>query len=404
MAVPEISLSNQPADMRLHILLAKVRLSSSEMDQARDLLGHVQSWSAFTDVARRNFSLPLLRFHLSRIDGIEVPEDIWNEIQKQANDTAFYNMRMIAAQKRFRDMCLASNGVDGVFFKGVNMAVRFYGDAGLRPCRDIDVLVPPDTIRTVLQKAVDTGYVPVSPEARPIPIKSERDIDAVLRFGESVTLVTPEGVVIDLQDRLDKHSGIFSQFDVFAQSVPSDVGGTRFQTLPTAFLFNYLCHHHTRHTWSRLHWLSDLDAICTSEHFDQDETLSLSETLGQSGTVKASLELRQLMSTDTVWDDSADMSHGKTFLKLSILNLPGDLALEKKLGMQMIGGEFMYRWQARPDLITKARRGWWRTLLQPTVSHYARMPLPRALQWLYVYPRLADIVYRTIKRVRPIKR
>ena len=403
MAVPAIRLSDQPASVRLQILLAKVRLSRSEAAQASARAGQVASWPAFLSVGRRNFSVPLMRHHLASLRA-DIPGETWDEMQQQANQTAFYNMRMGAAQKRFRDLCLTPNGIEGIFFKGVNLAIRFYGAAGLRPCRDIDVLVPRAAMKDVLRASVDAGYVPVSPEAQPIEVRSERDVNAILRFGESITLVTPEGVVIDLQDRLDKHSGIFSGFGVFDKSVPNTVAGETFQTLPTAFLFNYLCHHHTRHTWSRLHWLSDLDAICTSDHFDEAETLALAEELGQPGTVRASLELHQLMSTDTRWDDSPELERGKTFLKLCILNLPGDLALEKRLSMQMIGGEFMYRWQARPDLIARARRGWWRSILHPPVSHYARMPLPGPLQWLYIYPRLADLVHRTLQRIRPINR
>lgn len=401
MNLSDVRLSEQNADIRLLILLAKVRLDPAELEQAQVLLGQIQSWTDFVEKAARNFSLPLLRRNLSLLDRTRIPQDVWDNIQTKANATAFNNMRMIAAQKTFRTRCLAPLGLDALFFKGVNLALKYYPDAGLRPCRDIDVLVPPNSLRQVLQKAISEGYTPVTPEAHVIPTATERDLTAILTLADSVTLVAPEGVVIDLQDHLDKHSGIFSEYDVFANAEAFDVAGESFATLPTAFLLNYLCHHHTRHTWSRLHWLSDLDAICTSESFDRTATLDLAETLGQRGTVEAGLELHQLMSTHTPWDDSPDLERGKTFLKLCILNLPGDLALEKRLSARMMGGEFMFHWQARPDLIAKARRGWWKSVFRPTVSQYVSRPLPRKFQWLYIFPRAFDLFRRATQRFLP---
>ena len=233
---------------------------------------------------------------------------------------------------------------------------------------------------------------------------SLRDINAILRFGDCATIVSPEGAVIDLQDHLDKHSGIFSAHDPVKTAEAVPMAGDRFFTLPTTFLFNYLCHHHTRHTWSRLHWLSDLDALCSSDQFDREATLALADELGQRGTVEAGLELHQLMSSDTPWDDGPELARGKAFLKLCILNLPGDLELEKQLSLGIMGGEFMYPWQASPELIAQARRGWWRSIFQPTVSQYARMPLPGALHWVYFVTRPFELMYRAQKRARPLKR
>jgi hypothetical protein len=405
MSFPVIKLAEQRSHVRLQILLAKVRLSPSEVAQANALLQDIDDWSYFSETAFRNFSLPLVRANLRALDRTAIPRDFWDKVHAKANDTAFQNMRMIAAQKQFRERCLDPLGLDGLFFKGVSMAARYYPDLGLRPSRDIDVLVPKGTFETVLRASMKAGYVPVSPDATITPMTSKRDINALLRFADGATLLTPDGgVVIDLHDHLDKHSGIFADYDLFGNAEPFRIGGVAFSMLPTAFLFNYLCHHHTRHTWSRLHWLSDLDAICTSDDFDPREALALADQLGQRGTVEASLDLHRLMSTDTPWDDSADMAHGKEFLKLAILNLPGELALEKQVSLHLMGGEFMYDWQARPDLIARARRGWWRSIFRPTVSEYARMPLPRPFQWVYFITRAFELFRRTQQRMRPIKR
>lgn len=404
MSEHSIDLTAQPDDIRLQILLAKVRPSPAEQARVAELAPRIRDWAGFARMAKRNFSLPLVRRNLATLKEGMIPPETWDQIQQGATQAAFHNMAMIRAQDQFRKTCLAPLGVGGIFFKGVSIAATYYPDLSLRPCRDIDLLVPKGTLRALINKALSEGYVPVSPDGRVVPLTSARDVDALLRFGDSVTLVTPDGVVIDLQDHLDKHSGIFTGYDLFANASSYQVAGLRFATLSTDFLLNYSCYHHTRHTWSRLHWLSDLDAICSSDQFDRDAALELADRLGQRGTVEASLELHQLMGSDALWDNSDHLQRGKAFLSLSIRNLKGDLALEKKLSLSLKGGEFMYSWQASLDLIRRARRGRWRSIFRPTVSLYARLPLPRALHWVYYVIRFFELSYLLLDRLRPARK
>ncbi|EDQ03417.1 hypothetical protein DSM14862_04078 (plasmid) [Sulfitobacter indolifex] len=404
MAIPSINLSDQTADIRLLILLAKTRLSTNEAAAAKELVASVIDWCGFADLGQRNFNLPLIRRHLRAIDDGTVPATFWERVDPAANQVAYQNMRMILAQKKFVETVTAPLGYDALFFKGPSMAAQFYPDVGLRPCRDVDALIPKGSLRPIINKCLAEGYLPVAPDGKATPLTSKRDINAILRFNDSVTMIAPEGIVIDLQDHLDKHSGMFNSLNLFDEADSFEIAGTTFSTLPLTFLFNYLCHHHTRHTWSRLHWLSDLDAICSSEHFDRDVAVALAEELGQRGTVEGCLELYTLISTDTPWSDTSEMHRGKSLLKLCILNLPGNLALEKQLGLRMMGGEFMYHWQARPELVAQARRGWWRTIFRPTLSQYVSYPLPEMLQWLYFIPRAFELFQRTRQRLRPVKR
>lgn len=395
-----LNLDFQPAQTRLQILLAKLHLSPVEIEDANALLANIGDWHAMSQASIRNFSLPLTRRNLMRLDHSVVPKPVWDAIQNAANATALRNMRIVGAQKRFLTDCLTPLGIQGVFFKGINLAAQYYPDVGLRPCRDIDVLVPKGTLRTVINQALAQGYLLIAPDINARPMSSERDINAVLRYGKSATLISADGMMIDLQDYLDKSSGIFDNYDVFSDHDTVQIAGASFSTMKPAFLFNYLCHHHARHTWSHLYWLSDIDAMISSKTFDKTEVLALADQLGQTGTVEASLELHRLMSSQTPWDNGPDLARGKAFLQLCIANLPGGLATEKRVGLKLIGGEFMFPWQARPALMAKARRRWWSTIFRPTILQYSKTPLPEMLQWLYYFPRFFTLVYQVYVRLR----
>lgn len=387
-------------EMRLQIAFAKIGFTEEERLAAEALARQVTRWDLFIQTSARNFSLPNMRMHLTKMDPGCIPPAVHEELKAAANASAMRNMLLISAQQRFKEKCLDPLGAEAVFFKGITLVSQYYPDLGLRPCRDIDVLVRPATLRPIVLKAIDEGYHFVVPGLAEHPLVEPSEIEAALHYRNDASLITPEGMAIDLQVTLDKYSGIFAKEDVMGQAVPVMLGGKEFMTMPPAFLFNYLCHHHARHVWSRLHWLSDLDAMASSPGFDRDEAIALATRLNQRGTVEASLEMQRLMSPAATWQEAPDTWRGLKFLELSLRNLSGDLDLEKRIGFNMKGGEFMFDWQAGASLIRRARWQHWRKILQPTIRQYTRFPLPRGLRWLYVFPRLIHLLERTRDRVR----
>ncbi|MEM8979231.1 MAG: nucleotidyltransferase family protein [Pseudomonadota bacterium] len=394
-----LDLSAQAPEVRLQILAAKTVLSPEEQARFQDLLQRITEWTSLGQSATRNFSLPLLRKHIkSHSNQDHIPRAFYGKLDEGANRIALRNLMHLQCQKTFNSEVLEAASIPGVWFKGVTMATQYYPDVGLRPCRDLDVIVPKGALEGVLKRALDSGYRLVSPDRLMKDLSSPRDLRALLRYGDSATLVAQEKFVIDLQERLDKHSGIFDRFNVFKNAPTVRAGGTDFLTMPPAFLLNYLCHHHTRHTWSRLHWLSDLDAMVAHPDFDVEEVLSMADDLGQRGTVEASLELNALMSVDESWDEPSTWPRGKAFMSMAVQNLPGKMDIEKQLQLNLIGGEFLFDWQARPEIIAKARRAWWRDIFKPTISQYGRFPLPEVLQWIYYIPRFWELTHQTITR------
>ncbi|MDW3223633.1 MAG: nucleotidyltransferase family protein [Paracoccaceae bacterium] len=386
------------AEMRLHIAFAKVRLCDKERKAAEEFARQITHWDRFIETAARNFSLPNIRMHLAQMDEKCVPPQVHKQLNEAANASAIRNMMLISAQRQFKEKCVDPLGQEAVFFKGITLVGQYYPDLGLRPCRDIDVLVRPDALRGIVLQAIDCGYEFVVPGQSDHPLVEPSEIDAALHYRNDASLLSPEGMAIDLQVKLDKYSGIFADVDVMAQAVPVTLGGKEFLTMPPVFLFNYICHHHARHVWSRLHWLSDLDAMITSPGFDVDATIDMAGQLNQRGTVEASFEMQRLMSPCADWEPAPDTWRGLKFLELSLRNLSGDLDLEKKIGFSMKGGEFMFDWQAGSSLIRRARWQHWRKILQPTIRQYTRFPLPRGLRWLYVFPRFVHLIARTRDR------
>ncbi|MEL7166111.1 MAG: nucleotidyltransferase family protein [Pseudomonadota bacterium] len=388
------------SENKLLLLFSLVSLTSVQKDEARKLLADLPDLYPLLETAARNYALPTVARHLRDLDALPQDADQRREIDETLNRQGLHNLRMVHALSKFVAHCIEPAGIDFVVFKGVTLAHQYYPDVGLRPCRDIDIAVRPEHLERLVRIAIEAGYILRAPNGRGGAITEERDIRALMTYARSAVLISSEGIAIDLQPGIDKFSGIFDGIDVLGNPHHLDLGGRHVPVLSDALVFNYLCHHHARHLWSKLHWITDIDAVLKSPGFDLAKSLQLADLLGQRGTVDGTLQLHALASDPGSWRENTDRAHahGAQFLRLCLENLAGDVALEKRIAMGMIGGEFMYPWQATPELLQRARRNWLRAMLRPSFHQYQSLPLPRQLQWLYYPSRLWQLVFGGMAR------
>jgi len=375
---------------RLLLLLSVIELTEPQRVFAQHLIGQISDWQGLFQTAARNHSLPLMARHLRSLGYPDAARPFIDEVQAAVAQQAIHNLKTVSELRKFVENCIHPLGMPFVVFKGITLTRRFYPDLGLRPCRDIDIAIESDNLEPLIRKALSEGYVLYAPNGKGGGLSRERDIIALLKYARSAVLISPSGIAIDLQPGIDKFSGIFDRYNVFDNLQSLDFGGLSLPVLPPEFLFNYICHHHARHLWSRLHWLSDLDALLRSPQMNLDRARAMADRLGQRGTIDAAVELHSLVATPAPWDEKMQ-GHGWEFLRLCLLNLSGDLELERRMALHMIGGEFMFRWQADEYLLQKARRNWIKTMLTPSFHQYQMIPLPAALQWLYYPTRLMQL-------------
>ncbi|NDW00447.1 nucleotidyltransferase family protein [Salipiger sp. PrR002] len=385
-------------DNQFLLLMSLFSLSESQKEFARALSGEVSDWEVVFRSAARNHSLPQLARNLREIGWPDAARPFQTEVQEAVAQQALQNLKVVSELRRFVETCVYPLDINFVVFKGIVLAREFYPDIGLRPCRDIDIAVEPQRFAQLLRKALQEGYQLYAPNGKGGVLTKEPDIKALLKFARSAVLISPSGIAIDLQPGIDKFSGIFASYDLFDNLKMLDFGGLSLPVMEPEFLFNYICHHHARHLWSRLHWLSDVDALLHAPSFDLRRVRSLAQEFGQLGTVEATLEFHALAAAPERWGDQTT-GRGAEFLRLCLLNLSGDLDLEKRMAMHMMGGEFMFSWQADSDLLRKARKNWLRTMLQPSFHQYQFCPLPPAMQWMYYPSRIAQLFSSGLRRL-----
>ncbi len=137
----------------------------THLDKAATLVEQPDfSWPAVLAVAAEQGLLPLLYGLLDRQAWI--PEDVRCELQ-QAYTMTLLRYRLLRGELDRLLRRLRAGAVPVLVLKGVALAETIYPDPAWRPMHDMDLLVPPETVPTVMALLAQEGYRPVAPEVAP---------------------------------------------------------------------------------------------------------------------------------------------------------------------------------------------------------------------------------------------
>jgi putative nucleotidyltransferase-like protein len=157
-------------------------------------------------------------------------------------------------------------GIPSVILKGCAISLRYFGDVGLRPMGDIDVLVPPEHARTALGRLVEAGWLDVT-ERRPG--------GTVFRHTHAFSLEGGPHVGCDLHWTIGEHMLVGPGQDPTARfwpvAQPFEVAGVRTLALnDTDQLLHVILHGAQPGGPSRLQWITDAAQILRTSEMDWD--------------------------------------------------------------------------------------------------------------------------------------
>lgn len=161
--------------------------------------------------------------------------------------------------------------------KGPVLAQMLYGDVTLRPCTDLDLLVPPQEFERAQAALVSMGF------------RSVTEIDNYHRKFERA------GVFVELHFRTA--SPATPHFDLgraWERSEITDFRGRTVRSLSRADLILYLAIHGLKHRFARLIWAVDLSRVFTQLN-DQDFSalLNRAQVEGLGNVVLAAYQVAQ---------------------------------------------------------------------------------------------------------------
>lgn len=367
-------------DFRLLLLFARLEMNDDQSRAAMALCEEVKDWEAFRRMASDRFILPVVYRHLCRLKPASLPAEQLALMKQQVLMYYRHGLNVMASLGDIHQHLLMPLDIPYVTFKGPSLAARYYDEPAMRFSRDIDILVPRDRMAALLARALAAGYRPLDP---PGLVDDPVSLAFVARQMKVITLMSPRKIVIEFHSRIDNIGTVYDSRALIDQAEQVRIGGAEVSVLPTHELFVYICWHHTKHFWSRLHWLVDLDALQRHPSFDRQRVIACAERHGLQFTVEVCLRMAELLGSPGLELGDQKDRRLDELLKRSLEAMQGDIEVEHRLISQKPTPDFAFRWQTdRRHRLRWKLLGWLR-IFRPSYADYQEWPLPSRWQWLY---------------------
>jgi len=185
-----------------------------------------------------------------------VPSPTAGELQREYYATAALNLRRYHALT-FAVQVLERAGIDVIILKGAHLARFVYGDLGVRPMSDVDILVRRQDVEPAFAALSAAGYR----TATPFHMESELAGTKHLPPLENVS-----GAAMEVHWRVSMPNDPW-RIDpccLWERAAPASLDGRPVQVLSPEDLLLHLCMHAAKHHFSAgLLWLCDVQQVVT---------------------------------------------------------------------------------------------------------------------------------------------
>jgi hypothetical protein len=212
------------------------------------------NWNQFLELSMHHRVYPLLAAKLKKADKELFPPNVIKNIEQSYKRNTFHMLRLSAEMEKVSKL-FNENQISVLALKGPILGADLYGDISLRTSGDLDVLVPMSDIEKAEKLLIKQGYV------------KDDYIKTVLNDWKwrhhHVTYFHPTQMIkVEIHWRLNPGPRREPSFnELWQRKRKSSITSYPVYYLGREDLFLFLVSHGSRHGWSRLRWLVDIDQI-----------------------------------------------------------------------------------------------------------------------------------------------
>lgn len=253
---------------------------------------HAFDWEQMLKVVDRHRVAGLVQQGLSRYQK-QLPSPIAEQLNRRAI-TQLQSSLWLASESRQLIAKLQQAGVRAMIMKGAPLARLAYGNLALRHSKDCDIAIEPEDRKLAVAVVEAAGYRRRLPSAR----YSFEQLTPFLDSLKDFEYVHPQtGAQMELQWRMTRSPHQWDHPWQIEQAQWVEISpGIKLPTLPESYHLLYLCLHASVHTWFRLKWLADIQAMLAQQG-PQASTRLLAQAReqGLERVVSATLTLSSLL-------------------------------------------------------------------------------------------------------------
>lgn len=263
----------------------------------RDRCAAGLDWGWVIEAGAREAILPLIRQTAIR-HGLRVADDARDALDRRVLAMATTHLVQCGELLRILPL-LEAEGIRGQVLRGPALELQAYGNPGIRPSDDVDILVREADMEPACCLLRGQGYTPQTDGV---------ELRRHLRHKTSVMMAgSAHGVPVNL----DLHSQRFPAFvgvreaTVQWRSVRLAWGdGVSIESPAPEDHLVLLCIHGAKHRWDRLIWIADLSALIAAHPaLDWTRVVALSHALGGERICRLGLRLAAALHGAPVSDD-----------------------------------------------------------------------------------------------------
>jgi hypothetical protein len=356
---------------------------------------YVHDWDCFLRIVKRHRVTGLAGEAL-RCAGVALLPQIAGELAALVGRNIRRSMKLAAETGRLQGL-LAASGIPVIVLKGVALEQLAYGSFAAKQTRDIDLLVPPERAEAALLILENDGYTLSLPAKR----LNKMQRRALIRYGREVELLDPlRRVRVELQWRVADNPLLLKSVDARAATQTVSLSERAVvRTLAPEDLFAYLCLRGARHSWSRLKWLADLNALVVSSGADIEHLCRHAQKVGAGICAGQALSLCQLLLglklPTTLADELQTNKRCRKLVAVALTALtaphilsdrdPGIRGVARELRNQFLLGRGLRFYTGQCALAFAG------------TADIVRLPLPRPLHFIYPLVRVPLWLWRRIK-------
>jgi putative nucleotidyltransferase-like protein len=380
------------AEAAVIVQCARGRLDERGAARLRALTSVPLDWPWLLEAAGWHGALPLLAHHLDMACAAAVPAAVLQTLRERRRTDARHVFRLTAELVRLLD-ALTDRGISALALKGPALGAALYGDLTLRPCRDLDLLVPEAQLRDAEQLLASFGYKgqPADPDLRggPESLEWERVLSRDDDIVELHARLLPPEFALALDGAVLWH-----------RLACVRIGGRDVPTLGGEDLLLYLCAHGARHRWGRLEWIADVAELVRSRPgIDWRATVDRAARLGGVRMLLLGLMLAAELLDAPVPDELRARARAHRAVR-RLVRVIRDRLFEQA-SLQPANGWEWLRWYAgvRERAVDRLRCAW-RIVFVPGPADWEWIPLPRGMNALYFLARPVRLASKYLGRRR----
>ncbi|SDX12394.1 nucleotidyltransferase family protein [Paenibacillus sp. CF384] len=248
----------------INIMLAFMKMNADQAQEWGKSSMPDIDWNQFLKVIRHHRVYPQLFTKLKNNN--RIPADVLQALHQDYGQNTFQMLRL-SGEMGLVCKSFLEHGIPSLVLKGPVLADLLYGDISLRTSKDLDILVPMESVETAEEMLTKLGY--------------ESDSHAPRLFNwkwkmHHISYTHPQTrIQVELHWRLNSDMGKEPPFEeLWARRRRSSISKNEIYMLGSEDLFMYLVSHGARHAWFRLRWLADIDRL-VRQGLDFATTISL---------------------------------------------------------------------------------------------------------------------------------